>query len=147
MKVVAIGSDHAGFQLKEKVKSYLVEKNFEVIDYGADSTESTDYPDYAVKVAEYIRDHDNVRGILICGSGIGMSITANKVKGIRAALCTTPELAIASRNHNDANVLCMGERFIEPSLALQIVEAWFSANFEGGRHTRRINKISNYEEG
>ncbi|RMH68431.1 MAG: ribose 5-phosphate isomerase B [Gemmatimonadetes bacterium] len=142
---VAIGSDHGGYHLKETIKAMLVERNIDVTDFGTHSTESTDYPDYARQVAESVRDGNHDRGILICGTGIGMSIMANKVRGIRAALCTSRQMAELSRQHNNANVLCLGERILEKHVALDIVEAWFTAEFEGGRHERRVNKMMAYE--
>ncbi len=142
---VAIGCDHAAFELKEKVKSHLTEKGFEVVDYGTNGLESVDYPDFALKVAEAVRDQNQDWGILLCGTGIGVSITANKVKGVLAALCINTEMAELSRQHNNANILCLGARILDSDLALQIVDAWFSADFAGGRHIQRVKRIEEYE--
>ncbi|MBO8160556.1 MAG: ribose 5-phosphate isomerase B [Thermosipho sp. (in: Bacteria)] len=142
----AIGSDHAGFELKEKLKKYLTSKNIEVIDVGTNSTESVDYPDFAEKVGKLINNKEVDFGILICGTGIGMSIAANKIKGIRAALCTIPEMAALSRKHNNANVLVLPGRLIGYELATWIFDAFINATFEGGRHERRVNKIKALEE-
>ena len=142
---IALASDHAGFELKETIKDFLTE--YEVIDFGTHSTESMDYPDTGFKAAEAVAKGDCERGILICGSGLGMSIVANKVKGIRAALCNLVELARLSRQHNDANILVLQGRFISHNLVKNIIKAWFSTEFGGGRHQRRIDKISRYEKG
>ena len=142
---IAIGSDHAGFRLKEIVKNFLQTKNIEVEDFGTHTEESVDYPDYAFKVGEAVARKDFDFGILICGSGIGMSIAANKVKGIRAALCNDLYSAHVSREHNNANILCMGGRVIGEEVAKEIVSVWLNAKFEGGRHERRVNKITDYE--
>lgn len=141
---IAIASDHAGYELKEKIKQYL--KDYEIIDLGAPSTESMDYPDTGFKAALSVSRNDCSKGILICGSGIGMSIVGNKVKGIRAALCHTKEYAKLSRKHNNANVLVLAGRFISQYLAYEIIETWLKTDFEKGRHLRRINKIKKYEE-
>jgi len=135
-----IASDHAGFVLKEYLRLALEEKGWKVEDLGPDSCDSTDYPEYAHKLCKNILDTGH-KGILICGSGIGMSITANRHKGIRAALCTHEFHAEACRRHNDANVLCLGERITAPDLAVVLVERFLSTEFEGGRHQRRIEKI------
>lgn len=142
---IALASDHAGFELKEAIKEYLTEH--ELIDVGTNSTESMDYPDTGFKAAEAVAKGECERGILICGSGLGMSIVANKVKGIRAALCNSVELARLSRQHNDANILVLQGRFISYNLAKKIIKAWFSTEFDGGRHQRRIDKISKHEKG
>lgn len=142
---IAIGSDHAGFRLKEIVKNFLKTKNIEVEDFSTHTEESVDYPDYAFKVGEAVARKDFDFGILICGSGIGMSIAANKVKGIRAALCNDLYSAHVSREHNNANILCMGGRVIGEEVAKEIVSVWLNAKFEGGRHERRVNKITDYE--
>ncbi|RMH66641.1 MAG: ribose 5-phosphate isomerase B [Calditrichaeota bacterium] len=139
---VGIGSDHAGFVMKEAIIKFLEEKKIEFIDYGTFKEESVNYPDYALKVSKAVTDGDVDYGILICGTGIGMSITANKVKGIRAALCHNEETARMSRLHNNANVLCLGGRVLEESLALKMVELWLNTSFEGGRHENRIKLIS-----
>ncbi len=146
MKVV-IGSDHAGYRLKESVKNFLIGKGMDVEDVGTHSEESTDYPLYAEKVARYIQDGKAERGILICGTGIGMSISANKFRGIRASLCTNEYMARMSRRHNNANVLCLGSRVVGEDLALSIVSAWLDEEFEGGRHLKRLTTIEEWEGG
>jgi ribose 5-phosphate isomerase B len=143
---IAIGSDHAGFELKEKIKKYLDELGYKYKDFGTDSNESVDYPDYASKVAEGVAKKEYDRGILICGSGIGMCMTANKIPGIRAALCHNIETAKLSREHNDANVLTFGARMIDENTAKDIVKVWLKTEFLGDRHLRRINKIKDIEK-
>ena len=138
---IAIGSDHAGFHYKEQLKTWLTQQGWKVDDKGAYSTDSTDYPDYAHPVATMVEDGQAAAGILICGSGNGVCMTANKHKGIRAALCWNEELAILSRQHNNANVLCLPERFIEYTSAQNMTELFLSTAFEGGRHERRVEKI------
>ncbi len=144
MKIV-IGSDHAGYRLKESVKNFLISKGMDVEDVGTHSEESTDYPLYAEKVARYIQDGKAERGILICGTGIGMSISANKFRGIRASLCTNEYMARMSRRHNNANILCLGSRVVGEDLALSIVSAWLDEEFEGGRHLKRLTIIEEWE--
>lgn len=144
---IALGSDHGGFQLKEKIKQLLDELGIEWKDFGTSSEESVDYPDFAQLVALAVAKGDYHRGILICGTGIGMSIVANKVAGIRAALCHDCFSAQATREHNDSNVLCLGQRVIGSGLALQIVKIWLQTNFVGGKHLRRVQKISAVEGG
>lgn len=141
MLKVAIGSDHAGFSLKTKIIEYLNEQQIDVIDCGTMSTDSVDYPDFAKKVAESVSQSEVEKGILVCGSGIGVSIVANKVKGVRAALCMNAEMAELSRLHNDANILCLGERLVDSKDAINIVYTWLNTDFEGGRHQRRVDKI------
>ncbi|MHB0886147.1 MAG: ribose 5-phosphate isomerase B [Bacillota bacterium] len=143
---VAIGCDHAGVDLKHEVVKYLKEQGVEVTDFGPEGADSVDYPDYARKVAEAVRGGAAERGVLICGTGIGMSISANKVPGIRAALCHDVYSARLTREHNDANVLTMGARVIGAGLALEIVKAFFGAEFAGGRHARRVEKIAQIEK-
>ncbi|MFN3870136.1 MAG: ribose 5-phosphate isomerase B [Aquificaceae bacterium] len=143
---IAIGSDHAGYPLKEKIKEFLLSKGYKVLDFGTESTHSTDYPLFARDVCLAIQRGEAQRGILICGTGIGMSITANKFKGIRAALCLNEYMARMSRRHNDANVLCLGGRIIGDDLALSIVDAWLSSDFEGGRHEKRVKLIKEMED-
>lgn len=143
---IAIGSDHAGFKLKEVIKCFLEENGVEIFDFGTFSLESTDYPDYAIKVAKAVSKKDYDFGILICGTGIGMSITANKVKGIRAALCNDLFTAVKSREHNDANILCLGGRILGEDLAKEIVRLFINTQFSQGRHEGRIRKISEYED-
>ncbi|MBC8416589.1 MAG: ribose 5-phosphate isomerase B [Candidatus Cloacimonetes bacterium] len=142
---IALASDHAGYELKEAIKEFLNEHK--LTDFGTHSIESMDYPDTGFKAAEAVARGECERGILICGSGLGMSIVANKVKGIRAALCNSVELARLSRKHNDANILVLQGRFISHSLAKEIIKVWFYTEFDGGRHQRRIDKISRYEKG
>lgn len=139
---IALGSDHAGFQLKESLKRYLDSKNLDYTDFGVFKLDAEDYPEYAYKVSNaIIMDHYD-RGILICGTGIGMCIAANKVKGIRAAQVSDIESAQISRQHNDTNVLCLGGRVIKESKAVDIIEAWLNTSFEGGRHQKRIDLIT-----
>ena len=140
MKIV-IGCDHAGFPLKEEVKQKLLNEGHEIIDVGCDSTESVDYPIYGRAVGEAVAKGEAERGIAICGSGIGISIACNKVKGIRCALCTSVEMAEMCRRHNNANVIAMGARMIEKELAFQMVDTWLTTEFEGGKHLRRINML------
>ncbi|MCD8509791.1 MAG: ribose 5-phosphate isomerase B [Bacillus sp. (in: Bacteria)] len=142
---VAIGTDHGGFELKKEMINLLEEMNMEVVDVGCDCPDSVDYPDYGIPVAEMVANGQADRGILICGTGIGMSIAANKVKGIRCALVHDLFTAKVTREHNDTNVLAMGARVIGPGLALEIARTWLSAEFEGGRHATRIGKIAAYE--
>ena len=144
MKVI-ISGDHAGMTLRNEVKSVLEELGYEYEDIGADCTCSVDYPDYAFPAAERVANGEFDRGIVICGTGIGVSIAANKVKGIRCALVHDVYSAKATRQHNDSNMLAMGERVIGPSLAREIGKTWLTTEFEGDRHERRINKISEYE--
>jgi len=139
---IALGADHKGFQYKEKVKKFLQGKGYEVIDFGTFSEESADYPDFGFKVAKAVANKEAERGILFCWSGIGMCISANKIKGIRAALCLNEEMARLSREHNDSNVLSLSAKFIPEEKLLKIVEVWLNTSFEGGRHQRRLDKIS-----
>lgn len=139
---LAIGSDHAGFELKEKLKKYLAGRGYRVEDVGPPSPEAVDYPVFGMRVALLVRSGKVDRGILICGSGIGMSITANRYPGVRAALCLIPELARLSREHNDSNVLVLAARFTEPALAEEIAGLWLDTPFSGDeRHARRLAKI------
>lgn len=140
MKII-IGADHAAFEAKRKVCEILAADGHAVTDAGTESAESCDYPDFAFKVANSVAEGAHERGILICGSGIGMSITANKVKGVRAALCHTILMARMSRLHNDANVLCMGARMIGEEMMIAAAREFLATDFEGGRHTRRLSKI------
>jgi ribose 5-phosphate isomerase B len=144
---IAIGSDHAGFQLKETVKARLAANGIDVVDAGTDSDASVDYPDYAAKVAHQVASGAADRGILVCGTGIGMAMAANKVPGIRAAPATDLESARLSREHNDANILTLGARITPPDLALDLVKLFLDTPFAGGRHRRRIDKISALETG
>ncbi|MHB1125877.1 MAG: ribose 5-phosphate isomerase B [Bacillota bacterium] len=142
---VAIGSDHAGYKLKELIKVYLQENGIDHHDFGAFSEESVDYPDFALPVAEAVARCSCDRGILVCGTGIGVAITANKVPGIRAALCSDTFSARSSREHNDANILTLGERVLGPGLVVDIVKVWLETEFAGGRHSCRVEKIRQIE--
>ncbi len=143
---VALASDHAGFELKETLKALLEELGHEYKDFGCPTTDSVDYPDYGRPAAEGVGAGDFDRGILICGSGIGMSITANKVRGVRAALVHDLLSARLTREHNDSNVLCMGQSIIGRAMALEIARVWLGGEFAGGRHARRVDKIRALEE-
>ncbi len=145
MKIV-IGSDHAGYELKEQIKTVLKEKGCDVIDVGTESPASVDYPDFGIKAATLVGRGEVDRGVLVCGTGIGMSVIANKVKGVRAALITDLYSAIQSRKHLDANILVLGGRVIGRDLAAEITRAWLDTSFEGGRHQKRIEKIVQYEK-
>lgn len=138
---VSIASDHAGFDEKQLLVPFLKEQGYEVVDRGPDSADRVDYPDYAELVARDIESGEAERGILICGTGIGMSLAANKCEGIRAANVTMPELAVLSRQHNDANVICISGRFVSDEDNRAIVKAFLETEFEGGRHERRVEKI------
>jgi ribose 5-phosphate isomerase B len=142
---IALGSDHAGFSLKEDLKAYLAELGYAVVDCGASGTEPVDYPDFALAVGELVAGRRAERGILIDGAGIGSSVAANKVPGVRAALCYDLATAVNSREHNDANVLTLGAGQIGTALARQIVRAWLETRFAGGRHARRVGKILEIE--
>lgn len=142
---IALGSDHGGFELKEIIKAHLEEKGIEVVDCGTNSSESVDYPEFGYKTAKAIIDGVCERGIVVCGTGIGISISANKVKGIRCALCGDCYSARMSREHNNANMLALGGRVTGRDLALEIVDIWCHTEFQGGRHERRVNKISDIE--
>lgn len=139
--IVALASDHAGFELKQKVKNYLEQIGVRSEDFGTFKTDSVDYADYGILAARSVAKGKAERGILICGTGIGMSVVANKVTGIRAALCTSLEMAEQSRRHVNANILVMGGRITDHDLALKIIDVWLKTPFEGERHLRRINKI------
>lgn len=145
MKVI-LSADHAGVTIRNEVKSVLEEMNIEYVDTGCEGSESVDYPDYALPAAERVANGEFDRGILICGTGIGMSISANKVKGIRCALAHDVYSAKLTRQHNDSNVLALGERVIGPGLAHEIVKVWLETEFDGGRHANRIGKIKTYED-
>jgi len=138
---IAIGSDHAGFEYKEAIKKQLELQGKKVVDMGTHSTDSTDYPDYAHPVAELVAKEEGAAGILICGSGNGVCMTANKHAAIRAALCWNEELAILARQHNNANIICLPARFVNLTQAEQMVKVFLNTPFEGGRHERRVNKI------
>ena len=144
---IYIGADHAGFEMKEKVRDHLKQAGHDVVDVGTDSPASVDYPDYAIKVARAVRDGVAERGVLVCGSGIGMAIAANKFSGIRAAPVVDLVSARLSRQHNDVNVLALGARVTPPDAVLDIVKTFLDTPFEGGRHQRRLDKITRLETG
>lgn len=145
---IAIGCDHGGYELKKKIIKYLDEHGYRYSDYGcSSSTESVDYPDIAFPIAEAVASGKYERGILICGTGIGVSICANRVKGVRCALCGDPVSAELTRKHNNSNVLALGGRIIGSEVAKEIVSRWLTTEFEGGRHERRLTKIANYTSG
>ncbi len=143
--MLAIGADHAGYEAKETIKEYLQEKMIEVKDFGTFSKESCHYPVFAEKVSRSVASGECEKGILVCGSGIGMSIAANKIKGIRAALCYEPLLAEMARKHNDANVLCLGARFSGAETIKKIIDVFLRTEFESGRHAERVKLISDIE--
>ncbi|MFH1414429.1 MAG: ribose 5-phosphate isomerase B [Candidatus Omnitrophota bacterium] len=145
-KTIIIASDHGGFNLKEKLKSFLVELGFKVKDLGAYSTKSTDYPESAYKLAKGVSSGKFKRGILICKSGIGNSIVANRLPRVRAALCYNLKAARLSREHNDSNVLVLGASFVKTELAKRMVRVWLNTKFQGGRHKRRLNQIKEIEK-
>ncbi len=138
---IVIGSDHAGYQLKEELKEYLLDNGYLVQDFGTQTDASVDYPDYVHPLAICIENNQTVKGILICGSGIGVSISANRHRNVRAALCWNEEVAALCRKHNDANVICLPARFISKDEANKMVETFLNTAFEGGRHLTRVNKI------
>jgi ribose 5-phosphate isomerase B len=142
---IALGADHAGYEMKEAVKAHLKAAGHEVMDFGAGSAESTDYPDYGAPAARAVADGRADTAVLLCGSGEGMVMVANKIRGVRAALAWRPDIAGLSRQHNDANVLSLPARFISTDEALEIVDAWLRNAFEGGRHARRVNKMMEAE--
>ena len=142
---IALGSDHGGFDLKSAIKTHLEELGHEVVDFGTDSHDSCDYPLIAEPAAKAVASGECDRGIVICGTGIGISISANKVKGIRCVVCSEPYSALLSRQHNDTNMLAFGSRVVGGDLALMIVDAWLSGEYEGGRHARRVQMISDIE--
>lgn len=146
MKKIALGSDHAGYELKEHIKNVLFDAGYDVSDFGTDSEVSVDYPYFGFEVAKAVSEKRADAGILICGTGIGMSIVANKVKGIRASLVSDLFTAVQSRKHTDANVLVLGGRVIGKGLAEEIVKAWLSTPFEGGRHEKRLERIIEWEK-
>ena len=143
---IIIGCDHAAYALKEKVKAHLINKAIDVVDAGTDSEMSVDYTDFGAKVASQVSTGKHQRGILLCGTGLGMSMVANKFPRVRAALCNDLFSAIMSRRHNDANILVMGGRVIGETLAGEIVNAWLGTPFEGGRHQERIDRFENFEK-
>lgn len=143
---IGLGCDHAGYELKGYIEEYLKEKDIEYIDYGTNSIESVDYPEFGEKVAQAVKSGECDKGIICCGTGIGISISANKVPGIRCALCSDCYSARMSIEHNNANVLAMGARVIGKDLALEIIDTWLKAEFQGGKHERRVNKIKDIED-
>lgn len=145
-KKIALGSDHAGFEAKERAKQSLASLGAEVVDVGTTGSESVDYPDYGAAVGRAVARGEAERGVLICGSGIGIAIAANKIAGVRAAVCWNEETARLARQHNDANVLCIGARFIEPDLAARMIRAFLETDFEGGRHQQRVDKLTKLDE-
>ena len=142
---ISVGADHRGFELKEKIKKYLIELGHQVTDFGTDSTEAVDYPDFGFKVAESVARGESDFGITFCWTGNGMNIAANKVKGVRSALCLNDEMAMLTRAHNDANVLSLASHFVSEGKAKKILDVWFSTDFEGGRHIPRVKKINGYQ--
>ena len=140
-ETIVVGSDHAGFSLKEKIKATLKAKGFETLDVGTNSPDSVDYPDFGHKLATAIEEGVATRGVLVCGSGIGISMAANRHSTIRAANCTSPEMAKMARLHNDANVLALGERMVAEDVALKCLDAFLETAFEGGHHQARVEKI------
>lgn len=145
MLSVALGADHAGWELKEALKAWLMDAGYQVLDFGTHGPDAVDYPDYAIQVAEAVTVGKVERGVLICGTGIGMAIAANKVPGIRAALCGDVFTARMSREHNDANVLTLGARVLTDDEAHSILDMWLRTKFAGGRHQRRVEKIAQIE--
>ena len=140
-KKIVIGCDHAGFQLKEELKAYLIKEGYTIQDFGTNSDASVDYPDYVHPLATFIENNQEVKGILICGSGIGVSISANRHRKVRAALCWNNEIAAMCRKHNDANIICLPARFISNEAANEMVKTFLNTAFEGGRHQTRVDKI------
>ena len=144
---IAIGNDHGGVELKRHLVQYLEEKGYEVVNFGSDVTDSTDYPIYAERVSKAVVSGECEKGILICGTGIGISISANKIHGVRCALCSEPVSATLARQHNDANIVAMGARTIGPVMAEGIVDVFLNTEFQGGRHQRRVDKIMMLDRG
>ena len=145
-EVIPIGADHAGFELKEKLKAELARRGYQPLDLGTNSTDSTDYPDFAHPVAEKVEQGQARRGVLLCGTGLGMAYAANRHPGVRAAVAWNPEVARLARAHNDANVLVLPARFVNEQEAQEILQAWLDTPFEGGRHERRVTKIDKVEK-
>jgi ribose 5-phosphate isomerase B len=144
---LAIGIDHAALEMKRHIMEYLSDKGYELVNFGTDSEDRVDYPIYGMKVAEAVASGECELGILICGTGIGISLAANKVKGIRAAVCSEPYSAAMTRRHNDANIIAFGARVVGPATAEMIVDAFLEAEYEGGRHQRRVDMIAAIEKG
>ena len=138
---IAIAADHGGYKLKEEIKPYIESLGHTVTDFGTYSEDSVDYPDYAAPCARAVVSGEMDRGIVICGTGIGISIAANKIKGVRCALCTDPVMARLTREHNDANILCIGERVVGQGLAMELIDVFLCAKFLGGKHQRRVDKL------
>jgi len=147
MTVIAIGADHAGYSLKEDLKAWLIGSGHQVLDFGTHSLESVDYPDFAGPVADAVTSGAAARGVLVCGTGMGMAMAANKLEGVRAAVCLDPLMARMSREHNDANVLALGARLTDGRSAVEILQAWLETPFAGGRHVRRVEKLMALEHG
>ena len=143
---VALGCDHAGWELKERLKAWLIQVGHQVLDFGTHSPDPVDYPDYAIQVADSVANGKAERGVLICGTGIGMAMAANKIPGVRAAFCPDLFTARLSREHNDSNVLTLGGRLMGREMAIEILGIWLATPFQGGRHSRRIAKITEAEE-
>ncbi len=143
---IAMGNDHSAVEMKKEIKAYVEGKGFQVIDFGTDSTESCDYPIYGEKVGRAVVSGEADLGILICGTGVGISLAANKVKGVRACVCSEPFSAKLSRQHNNTNILAFGARVVGVELAKMIVDQWLEAEFEGGRHQRRVDMLMAIEE-
>jgi ribose 5-phosphate isomerase B len=144
MKKIVIGSDHAGFDYKQMIAAHLKEEGYEVIDVGTHSLDSVDYPDYAHQVAQKLTAEEAAMGVLICGSGVGVSIAANRHQGIRAALCWNEDIARLARQHNNANIIALPARFVSPDMAISMVETFMNTDFEGNRHQKRVEKIENF---
>lgn len=144
--MIAIGSDHAAFPFKEEIKAYLIANGYEIRDYGTCGPERVDYCDFGFRVGEAVANGECEKGLVFCGTGVGISISANKVKGIRAVVCSEPYSAKLSREHNDTNILALGARVVGIELAKMIVDVWLNTQFEGGRHATRIEKIAQYEQ-
>lgn len=142
---IFLGSDHGGYKIKEIIKSHLLERGYDIEDVGTHSTDSCDYPIYGIKVGESVIANEGSLGIIVCSTGVGISIAANKVKGIRCALCWKPKIAEMCRKHNDANMLSLPGLHLTSEEALEIVDTWISTEFEGDRHTRRVNIINEYD--
>lgn len=143
---IAIGNDHVGLELKNKLDTFFVEKNIDIMHIGTFNSERMDYPEIGFKIAETVSEGKFRSGILICGTGVGMSIVANQVNGIRAVVCSEPYSAKMAREHNDANILCLGARVIGTEMAKMILQQWFTSEYEGNRHQRRLDMISSYEK-
>ncbi|UCD95494.1 MAG: ribose 5-phosphate isomerase B [Candidatus Zixiibacteriota bacterium] len=145
--IIAIGSDHAGFELKEKVKEILQKLGHEVLDFGTDGKDSVDYSDFGLKVAGSVASGESERGVAVCWTGNGMTIATNKIKGIRATLCLNKDMAYYARAHNDSNVLTLSQKYIDEKDVEDIIKTWLETEFEGGRHARRLDKIRVAEQG